>query len=192
MGGQSAAVVGGMAFCYFMALRGERMTDHQTTWRRRVAMVIRRYPWAARVIQQLYRLTQPRFTMGVIGVLLDDAGERVLLVEHVLHPKTPWGLPGGWMARGEDPAQTVEREFLEETGLSVKAIRPLVIQRSPEMRGHLDMVFLCEPDGPLVAIRLSNELLSYQWTPFEALPRLISIHDQAVRAAMDGELKTNH
>ncbi|MCD4687245.1 MAG: NUDIX hydrolase, partial [Anaerolineae bacterium] len=64
---------------------------------------------------------QPRFSIGVVGILLDDAGERVLLLKHVFHHPYPWGLPGGWIERGEDPAVCIVRELREETTLRVRA-----------------------------------------------------------------------
>ena len=126
------------------------------------------------MIQRVMRLFQPRYTVGVVGVLLDDTGERVLLVEHVFHAKCPWGLPGGWINRREHPAQTVEREFFEETGLRVRAVRPLMVKLAPDLGGHMDMVFLCELNRDSVtAIQLSSELLGYRWTPLDDLPTLV-------------------
>jgi len=149
-------------------------------WHRRIAGLVQRHPWAARLVQRVYGLVQPRFTVGVVGVLVDPAGQ-VLLVEHVLHAHKPWGLPGGWLARGEDPAQTAEREFFEETGLRVRAVRPLLIERAPDMRAHMDVVYLCELDGHPQAIRLSHELLGYRWAPRNALPPLVAFHEKAIR-----------
>lgn len=149
-------------------------------WHRRVAALMRRHPWVARLVQRVYRLVQPRFTVGVVGVLVDSAG-RVLLVEHIFHAHKPWGLPGGWLARGEDPSRTVEREFFEETGLCVRAVRPLLIERAPEMRTHMDVVYLCELAGQPQTIRLSHELLSYRWASLDALPPLVAFHEKAIR-----------
>jgi ADP-ribose pyrophosphatase YjhB (NUDIX family) len=146
-------------------------------------MVLRRYPWSVQVIQRGYRLLQPRFSVGAVGVLLDAPGERVLLVEHVFHVRWPWGLPGGWMARGEDPAETVEREFREETGLRVRAVRPLLVQRTPEYWSHMDVVYLCAPDGADQTIRLSSELLNYCWAARDALPPLLAVHEAAILLA---------
>jgi len=149
-------------------------------WHRRIAGLVQRHPWAARLVQRAYGLFQPRFTVGVVGLLFDSSG-RVLLVEHVLHARRPWGLPGGWLARGEDPAQTVEREFFEETGLRVRAVRPVLIERAPDMRAHMDVVYLCELAGQSQPIRLSHELMSYRWAPRDALPPLVAFHEKAIR-----------
>ncbi len=167
-------------------------------WQRRIAYLLRRFPWTGKLLQWGVRLVQPRFTLGVIGVLLDapqdalqdapldaplDAPQmRVLLVEHVFHTRHPWGLPGGWMNRGEDPAQTVEREFYEETGLKVRAVHPLVIQRG-WWSHHMDVVFLCVLDGGDQQVRLNGELLGWDWFPVHALPPLAALHRNAIQMA---------
>ncbi len=153
------------------------------TWRRRLAHVIRRYPWLARLVQSTMRVVQPRFTAGVVGVLLDESGKQVLLVEHVFHALCPWGLPGGWMNRGEDPAHTAEREFFEETGLRVHAVRPLLVELATEMRGHFNMAYLVELEGSAGPLTLSAELLDYRWTPCDNLPTLVKFHRLGIEAA---------
>jgi len=59
-----------------------------------------------------------RWDVGAVGVVFNDGGE-VLLVEHVFRPNYNWGLPGGWVERGENPADTVRREFEEELGTTL-------------------------------------------------------------------------
>jgi ADP-ribose pyrophosphatase YjhB (NUDIX family) len=154
-------------------------------WHGRLARVLRRFPWMARLVQQIYRLKLERVTLGAVGVLLDPESERVLLVEHVFHSKRPWGLPGGWVGRGEDPTDTVRREFAEETGLRVRVLHLLLIERPPDMRAHFNLVYLCALDGDGQSIRLNNELLSYQWAAWDALPPLMELHRAAIQAALD-------
>jgi 8-oxo-dGTP pyrophosphatase MutT (NUDIX family) len=138
----------------------------------------------ARLIQRTYRLKQERVTLGAVGVLLDPDSGRALLVEHIFHSTRPWGLPGGWVGRGEDPADTVRREFLEETGLRVRVLHLLHIERPKEMRAHFDLVYLCVLDGGGQTIRLNHELLSYQWADWDTLPPLAAFHRAAIQAAL--------
>lgn len=49
-------------------------------------------------------------------VLAFDPAGRVMLVRHSYHEPERWLLPGGGLARGEDPAATGARELAEETG----------------------------------------------------------------------------
>lgn len=153
----------------------------RSVWR--VAAIVQRFPWLTRLLRAVMHLWQPRFTVGVVGVLPDAEGKRVLLVEHVYHQPHSWGLPGGWIGRGEDPARCVEREFLEETGLHVRAVMPLAVALSPEWRRHLNLCYLCALADEPGTLRLSTELLSSRWTPFEALPPLPAFHVQALQVA---------
>lgn len=153
---------------------------------RRMAAVLRRYPWMARLGQRFLHLIQPRFTVGVIGLLLDETGQRVLLVEHVFHAQCPWGMPGGWIDRGETPEQAVVREFHEETGLRVRVVRPLVVDMRHEIRNHIDLIFLCRLDGESGPIRLSYELLGYQWAAVDDLPLLMAVQREAIEGVRGG------
>lgn len=82
------------------------------------------------------KLLVPRHRVGTAGVVFNDAGH-VLLAEHVFRPRYPWGLPGGWIKRGEQPADALRRELQEELSLCVDVRR----------------VVLCEPHGKAHAVR---------------------------------------
>jgi ADP-ribose pyrophosphatase YjhB (NUDIX family) len=146
----------------------------------RFAHVLRRAPWAASLITRLYRLGQARYTAGVNGVLFDAEG-RLLLVEHVFHPRHPWGLPGGWVDRRENPSQTVVREFQEELGLAVQVQRVVLVQKGQFFGGHLDMAFLLTGEIPRAALRLSGELRNYGWFAPSDLPPLNPFNQDVVR-----------
>jgi ADP-ribose pyrophosphatase YjhB (NUDIX family) len=70
------------------------------------------------------------YKVGVIAVIFDDQ-DRLLLLEHSFRAE-PWGLPGGFLNRGERPDQTLRRELHEEVGLEVSS---------------LDLVFVSAPPG---------------------------------------------
>ena len=79
--------------------------------------------------------------------VFNDAGE-VLLVREA--SEGLWSLPGGWADVGATPAQSAQREVLEESGYSVKISRPLAIwdmrlHPHPEQLFHIwKIVFLGE------------------------------------------------
>jgi len=76
------------------------------------------------------RLFAPQNHVGAVGAVFNKQGQ-VLMVEHVFRPDYAWGLPGGWVERGEDPACAVKREFKEELNLNV------IVKR----------LLLCKPQG---------------------------------------------
>jgi ADP-ribose pyrophosphatase YjhB (NUDIX family) len=137
----------------------------------RLARLFRRFPVGGLWFTTIYRRTQPRLTAGVTGVLLDDQC-RVLLVEHVFHARLPWGLPGGWLDRNEEPARAVKREFLEETGLHVEVVRPLAVVKGRMWKSHLDITYLVRAESPLPPVKLSYELSDFAWFALDDLPPL--------------------
>ncbi len=145
-----------------------------------LARFLRRYPWVVAVLRSLFRLTQGRFTAGVVGIVIDDEG-RVLLVEHVFHPYCPWGLPGGWVDHREHPAHAIQRELKEELGLTVEVGR--LIHMNMNEPGHLDFAYACSTQGQVQS--LSYELLGYHWYRLEELPRLQTFHYQAIMQLSD-------
>lgn len=143
------------------------------------ARLLRRMPWVMRLANSVYHYTRPRFTGGVVGVVINEAGE-ILLAEHVYHPAHPWGLPGGWVDRHEPPEQAVAREFREELSLTIEVGPVIALARTTPT--HWNCAYLCQPIGTVGA--LCSELLDYRWCAPEQLPPLSSFHDYAVRCAL--------
>ena len=129
------------------------------------------------------RVIAPRQPVGAVGAVFDEQG-RVLLVEHVFRTDFPWGLPGGWIERGEDPRRTVKREIQEELGLSVE-VGPLLLseqigmaRRSTHPR-HLGLAYCCRLTGGIW--NPTSEVLSVEWTrPDEIRHELAPFQQKAV------------
>ena len=149
-----------------------------TGFRHRLALTIRRVPTLVRLIYHAYRLIQPKYTVGVCGIVFNDQN-RVLLVEHVFHPSLPWGLPGGWTNNDEHPTAAVQRELREELELIVE-VQTLVRLEKTE-RNHLDMAFLCHASNDTGS--LSFELVGLRWCDTDELPQLHRFHYDAIMQA---------
>lgn len=145
-----------------------------------MARLARRIPWALAAAQTLWRLSRPRWSAGVVGVVINEAGH-VLLAEHVYRASLPWGLPGGWVDRGEVPTESLARELREELTLTVE-IGPF-LGLDNNIPGHYDFAYLCRPTSEVGA--LCSELLSYGWFAADALPPLRIFHRRAIRQGLE-------
>jgi 8-oxo-dGTP pyrophosphatase MutT (NUDIX family) len=70
------------------------------------------------------------FMPSVAALIRDDDG-RILLVRHV---EGRWQLPGGAVDPGERPAAAMQRECLEEAGITVEPVRIAGVFGGPEYR----------------------------------------------------------
>ncbi|MEO8392398.1 MAG: NUDIX hydrolase [Chloroflexota bacterium] len=145
----------------------------------RIAAAIHRFPLSIRIVHTLWRFTRPHFSAGVIGVLFNSLGE-VLVVEHVYHTPPRWGLPGGYMDRGEAPQATIAREMQEELELSVEVGPVVALERT--QGNHLDIAFLCRSEGSVG--HLCEELLNYRWVSPDQLPEIRHFHRKAITTAL--------
>lgn len=129
------------------------------------------------------RLTQTKFTVSVAAVVTNQKNE-ILLLDHVLRPFTSWGVPGGFVNRGEQPERAVRRELREEIGLELKNLR---IARVRTIGRHVEILFRAEADGkPVVKSREINDL---GWFVAAHLPDRMSRAQQAlVREILDAEI----
>ena len=94
-----------------------------------------------------------------------NADDKILLLKRGKEaPWMPekWGLVGGGVEKGESPQKAVEREILEETGLTIdKFTKTFSIQRNP---GSIETVFACRFTGDPTEIELdTTENTNYGW-----------------------------
>ena len=124
--------------------------------------VWKRMPSALRWL--LVRLTQKKFTASAGAVVLDPEG-RILLLEHIFRPASGWGIPGGFIEPGEDPAEAVRREVREETGVEISEISFHAVRN----RGtHMEFIYAANASGG--GEILSDEIISLGWFPPDSLP----------------------
>ncbi len=74
------------------------------------------------------------------GVLLDES--RVILVRSSNPEHNPplWWLPGGGIHFGETPEETLQREFIEETGLHVHRANLVTVSADTRRRSNGDRI----------------------------------------------------
>ena len=158
-----------MSDSYKWVIHCERLVDD--TPHIRVSLADVEIPGYARFTQYVFRMRRCAMTM-----VLDDAGERVLLMRRhrFIVDRWVWELPGGYVDEGEDPAVAAAREVEEETGW-----RPR----------HVEFVLSCQPlignaDFPqdlylahgaeLVGEPEADETAEVAWVPLDEAPALIA------------------
>lgn len=130
---------------------------------------------------------------AVSAIILDDHG-RVLLQRASDDGK--WYTIGGAMEPGEEPADAVVREVLEETGLVVEPVRLVAVQASPLVtypNGHqvhyVGTAFLCRVTGGRLHVADDESLELRYFAPNE-LPELRPDQLRRVQYALTGNPAT--
>ncbi len=149
----------------------------RTRLHRAALLAFRRLPTGAR--RRVVRWLSPSYTVGSI-CLIERSDDRVLLVRQVY--RHGWGLPGGLVEGGEDPAAAARREVLEETGLDVELVgEPAVVVDPVPQR--VDVVYRARlVDEAAVPVPSSPEIAVVEWFPRDELPDLQLEATQAVMA----------
>lgn len=118
------------------------------------------------------RSVQTKFTASAAGVIVNDAGE-VLLLNHFLRPVSGWGLPGGFLEASEQPEAAFRREIMEETGLELQDV---VIFRVRTVTRHIEIFFKAKAVGE--ASVQSKEIIELGWFPPDKVPPEMSLDQQ--------------
>jgi ADP-ribose pyrophosphatase YjhB (NUDIX family) len=112
------------------------------------------------------RIIEPRFAVTAGAVIVGHDG-RVLLLKHVFRAGSGWGIPGGFIEKGEQPEDAVRRELEEEIGLRL-AQAELVFVRTLKRPRQVEILFRCRPAGEFAP--RSVEIKSAEWFAPGALP----------------------
>lgn len=151
--------------------------------KRSMAGLVRWRPsrWLLRLVVRLFA---PQHRIGVSVILLNP-DQQILLLKHVYHPTLPWGPPGGWLDKGEDPRTGAARELWEETGITAE-IGPLLILEHQTPPDHIGIAYLAQltTPSPTVPFQLSHEIITAEWFSAAALPPISSFTRRAITLAL--------
>jgi 8-oxo-dGTP diphosphatase len=172
----------------------QRTAADVTAARKRRLSKVLRGSWPLRALMKAAaRVLAPRQPVGAVGVVVRADG-CVLLVEHVLRTDFPWGLPGGYVNRGEEPREAVRREIEEELGLHVEAGRLLAAEQvgltpaSTHPR-HLGLAYACTLAGG--ACVPGREVVSVEWVRPDAITRTLApLQRRAIELATTAKADT--
>jgi ADP-ribose pyrophosphatase YjhB (NUDIX family) len=118
-------------------------------------------------------LSQPRFTVTA-GAVIEDEGGRVLLLHHVFRRGDGWGIPGGFLKRGEQPEDAIRRELREEVGMELERVE-LVFVRAIASGRQIEIIFRARaPAESIPEERKSAEVDKAGWFGRDSLPAALT------------------
>src|SRR3982074_1872144 len=97
------------------------------------------------VLSRLVRIGQKRFTARPAAVIFDNQGQ-ILLLEHVFRSDKGWGIPGGFLSKGEQPEAALRRELREEIGIELEQVEVLFARTLPRPR-QIEIYFTARAIG---------------------------------------------
>lgn len=125
------------------------------------------------------RLTQKKFTVSAVAVVVNEEG-KILLLDHFLRPGASWALPGGFIEANEQPEAAIKREIREETTLRLENVELLGVRTIDR---HIEILFRAEASGKPVPN--SAEIKTAGWFSIEEMPaETAEIQKQIVRKVL--------
>jgi ADP-ribose pyrophosphatase YjhB (NUDIX family) len=130
------------------------------------------------------RLVEPRF-MVTAGAVVEDARGRVLLLNHVFRKGSGWGIPGGFLASGEQPEEALRRELREETGMEIESAE-IAFARTLKRPQQIEIIYRCRVRDPAPSGRTSNlEINHLAWFDPQSLPEVSDDQRRLIRRVLD-------
>jgi ADP-ribose pyrophosphatase YjhB (NUDIX family) len=126
--------------------------------------VWRRLPGLIR--RRVIRTGQRRFTVTA-GAMIFDEQDRILLLDHVFRPDGGWGIPGGFLNKGEQPEAALRRELHEEIGIEVQDVS-LLFARTLRKPRQIEIYFRATAMGKPEPC--SFEIRKAGWFSLDDLP----------------------
>ncbi|MEM8860427.1 MAG: NUDIX domain-containing protein [Chloroflexota bacterium] len=122
------------------------------------------------------QLIIPKHRIGV-NVICFDNENHVLMLKHIFHPLSPWGLPGGWMDHNETPDRCGLRELKEETGITNADVYETLAYFRNGGPDHLNIIVLAQINDSKPSVTIDHsEIIDYKWVTPEMVPESITSH----------------
>jgi 8-oxo-dGTP diphosphatase len=112
------------------------------------------------------RATQTRFTVTAGALVFNDRGQ-VLLLKHRFRAGSGWGIPGGFLERGEQPEAALRRELREEIGLEIENVE-IFTARSFKKPRQVEILFRCRANADVKPRTIEVERA--EWFSLQSLP----------------------
>ncbi|OGM21142.1 hypothetical protein A2714_04895 [Candidatus Woesebacteria bacterium RIFCSPHIGHO2_01_FULL_38_9] len=112
------------------------------------------------------RRVSDQFLIGVAGIFFDEEN-RILLFRHTYRNGESWALPGGYIKAKEHPKEAIEREVMEESGLTITADERLKI-RTDRTSARIEIIYI----GSFIGgeFKPSSEVKEARLFSFDDLP----------------------
>lgn len=132
------------------------------------------------------RFIEPRFMVTAGAVVVDEDG-RVLLLNHVFRAGSGWGIPGGFIEKGEQPEEALRRELREEIGLELKRVE-IAFVRTLKKPAQIEIIFRCQARGSTG--RQNVEIKGIEWcAPRDLSSKLSKDQCELVKLALGNGAK---
>lgn len=127
-----------------------------------------------------------QYQLAVKGIIRRSDGKILVLKRSNLddHKPNVWETPGGGMDAEEPPQKALEREIMEETGLSVSILEPFNVFTFKKDTGEfkVGITFICDYING--EVKISSEHSEYRWIKpeeFASLESVLSLHEELAR-----------
>lgn len=137
-------------------------------WPKLLGAIWRRLPTVIR--RRVSKFGQARFVVTVAAMIFDDE-RRILLLEHVFRADNGWGVPGGFVIKGEAPEEALRRELREEANITLDDVQ-IMFARTLGTVKQVEIYYRARAIGDPTPS--SFEIKRAAWFPLDALPPELS------------------
>ena len=119
-----------------------------------------------------------KFMIGVSAVILNE-NKKILLLKHRYWKNNSWGLPSGYVQKGETLEEAIQREIKEETNLTITVKKLINLKSGFKLRIECSFIGHCSDSSNMILN--SDEVLEADFFAIEHLPMgLLSSHKELI------------